>query len=400
MSDGWADTPEAGQQQGQPVDPATPPQGAAADPAFPHHDQQAAQQQVQQQVPPQQQVQQPYPGQQQLGGFPPLAQQQQPQQPQQQFPGYGYGQQQPQDAYNLQAPQSGYGYPHPQSGYGYPPAGPAVAEPNWQSMADQAEATARKRKLRIGIGVGVVVAALIAGGVTFALTSGKPDKKPVALPSASPSPSPTINGPKTAVEVLSDVKYDGSSTDESKLFPLDHITINGHNYIRTATESTKAGGCDQPVTPDLGTVLVANECIQLHRATYLNGNVGVTLGIAEFTSSALADKVKANATGSLLSLSGAKTTPAFCRGVTCLTSQNSFGRFAYFTIAGQTNNSAAVAGDTVSLQAGRDLADYAHALLLARGEAELAVLQKEGLAPLPSPSPSASVSPSASATKH
>ncbi|GLW52815.1 hypothetical protein [Kitasatospora phosalacinea] len=357
MSDGSANLPESGEQ---------PPQQPAAQ-QFPQFPQQGA-------AP----YQQPY-----APAGQPHPQQHQPQG----GAGYGY------------PPQDGYGYPAGQFQQPVAPINPInPSGPDWQALAEGNE-NARRRRKRMQLVIGGVLAVLVVGGiVTATVLVSKGDKDPVAdpTPSVTASPSPSETLPATAVDVLSNTKYDTAPINSAAFFPQDQITLNGRTYVKTVTSNTKLGHCEEAVTPDIGQILVTNKCLHIHRATYTSGNLGVTVAIADLPDKAAADRSREAGAGSVLSLTATKQ--PFCQNVTCVTNQAVYGRYLYLTVAGPLGNTPVASGDTAAPQAARDIAEYAQAVLLARGQQALAELQG-GAAASPgssaSPGPSAAASPSA-----
>ena len=97
----------------------------------------------------------------------------------------------------------------------------------------------------------------------------------------------------------------------------------------------------------------------------------MTVGVAVFDTEAQATKVKATADKKSIveSLSGGGV-PTFCRAAICRSTTNSYGRYAYFTIAGFTNGKDVTTKSTPVFTTGDDLAEFAFRQIRRRGEAQ------------------------------
>jgi hypothetical protein len=122
--------------------------------------------------------------------FPPQQGQQVPQQPS--------SQPVPQPPQHFAAqPPAGYGYPNPAQAY--PPAQQPSSQPDWEALAQQNEATQRRRGRwrTVGIVAAAAVLGVVVGGLY--LTQHGDKKAPVAEPShhasSSPSASPSVFPP-------------------------------------------------------------------------------------------------------------------------------------------------------------------------------------------------------------
>ncbi|MGK4581289.1 hypothetical protein [Kitasatospora sp. HPMI-4] len=377
MNDGAGTTPGPGGQQSgaqQPQNPAVPPQTAPPASPFPAH--------VQPQPPA---GQQPIPPG-QPGGFPPPA------------PGQGFPSGQPSYGYPPQG--GGYGYP-PQSGYGYPPLA-HPGEPDWAELADQNEAATRRRKRLLMISGGVLALAAVVGIVatTLLLSGGKKDDKTVAAPSASASPSAADDGgdgtpgppPTTPEGFLNQARTDTAPLTPQTLFAENQITEGNRQYTLAASGVTATKDCSAGFDSDLAAIAKTFGCLNVFRATYVNGSTAVTLAIADFPSSVSADKTaKAAASMTINALVDGGSAPKFCQGdAACRSSRTSFGRYYISTLAGRADGKSATAADKLVPVAARDLAKYGGDVLAARGKAAMAaagVTAPAGGSPAPSSSP-------------
>ncbi len=138
-------------------------------------------------------------------------------------------------------------------------------------------------------------------------------------------------------------------------------------YTKGATAST--GDCGSVAQKKLRPALTGNGCRQVVRATYTNGEVAVTVGIAVFDTKAAAEKAKAAAGPFLVSLPG-DGVERFCRATACRSTSNAIGRYGYFTIAGNTDGSPVRPDDTKARQAGLDVAEHAFSRIMRRANAQ------------------------------
>jgi hypothetical protein len=193
---------------------------------------------------------------------------------------------------------------------------------------------------------------------------------PVTAPPATTAPAATTTpSPVDPLLLISAAGTDTAPLSAVTLFPGKSVTVHGHSYTRALTT---ASGCSAAATPPLAAVLVRNGCRQMFRASYRAGTTAATVGVAVFDTAAQASAVKQQAaTGNLEPLAGG-TLPAFCHVVACRLSVNSFGRYAYFTVAGYTTGKPVPASDTKALAAGTDMAALAFRNLVTRATAEAA----------------------------
>ncbi|MTE20582.1 hypothetical protein F0L17_16000 [Streptomyces sp. TRM43335] len=280
-----------------------------------------------------------------------------------------------------------------QGGPGRGPGGPTGPQgppstPDWAALAERSERRRARRRRLLVIGGGALATAVVAAIVATAVVSESgSDSETSDRPSAASSsavetappdpeqPEPTFSSapppppPPDPREILSDPKRDTAPLDAATLFPGDSMTTGGREYAKGATHST--GNCAAGTQGALGAVLTNNGCRELIRVTYRRGGVAATVGVAVFDSARAAAGAKEQAEPNIASLPGAGV-PTFCRGVTCHTSANALGRYAYFTISGHTSGKDVTSADTAARQAGRDAADHAFARIVQRGRDQAA----------------------------
>jgi hypothetical protein len=392
-------------QPGQPWAPSQPQQPTLDAPqAAPQAPQQYAQPQPQPQPPAQQQPAQPGPGAyvppqqaQQAGHGYPQAPAPAPAAEQAPHGGYGYPQQappqpQPQAPAPAPAPAPAAGQgPHvPFAGGAVPPRpaarerevepvpAPEAATPDWNALAEQQESGQRRRRVLMVTG-GIVAVAVIAGGVATAVVmSGKKDDKPTAGPSSSVTttvseqplpPAPTFSSvapppPVDPLKYLKDASKDKAPLTPATLFPGKQFVWQGRTYVKTKSDVTTS--CATHARQQVAAALTANGCQKLIRATYTNGGLAVTVGVAAFKDEAHAKKVQ-HVSQYLAPLNGGGVAD-FCHGVRCQMTSNAVGRYAYFAIAGYKNGKTLAANDTVGKRAASDASDFAFNRLVQRGK--------------------------------
>ncbi|MCX2181162.1 hypothetical protein KV205_11545 [Streptomyces sp. SKN60] len=305
--------------------------------------------------------------------------------------GYGYGYGYPQQPQG----QPGYGYPQPPvqggQGYGYPqqpaqpnpfPGAQDTGTPDWGALAD-ASAARNKRKRWLVVGGGAVAALAVGAVVATAIVSTNKDNEQAkngggtptgsAAPTDTASPAPTFSSvapppPPNPKDYISDPKKDKAPLTPEGLFPGKKLTMSGRVYAKGATSSTT--NCAAPTENGLGTVLKAQGCQRVLRATYVKDGVAITVGVAVFPSEPAAIKAKNQAQGNIAPLAGAGVTD-FCHGKTvCLRRTNSIGRYVYFTYAGFTNGKKVTKSDQPVFKASDDLGTFAFNQIYARGRTQ------------------------------
>jgi hypothetical protein len=251
---------------------------------------------------------------------------------------------------------------------------PWNAEPDWEALADESQAQNRRRKLML-IGGGALAVAAIGGIVATAVVSAdrKPDSSPsptaAAVPSLPPEsafPSVAAPSPENPLVILSSAEKDSAPLSARTLFPARNLNQAGRTYVRTNTDATSS--CSSAAASTLSAKLANNGCRQLFRATYLRGDVAVTIGVAVFDGKAQADEVRTT-TQYVRPLTGGGIAD-FCHAVRCSMTANSVGRYAYFTIAGLKDNQSLSGSGGDALQAGNDVSSVTFQLIVQRGREE------------------------------
>ncbi|MFI5808152.1 hypothetical protein [Streptomyces sp. NPDC051561] len=281
--------------------------------------------------------------------------------------------------------------PHGQAPHGRPPLGqpphgrpPSTSgpTPDWSALADAAASrTRRKRLLYIGGGVlaTLAVGALVATAVVSTGRSTSSDGKNSALPSpetlpTESAPAPTFSPvapppPPDPKDFISSAEKDRAPLNANTLFPGKSLTLEGRSYAKGATNQTT--NCAAATQGALGGILTRNGCDQVIRATFHKGGAAVTVGVAVFKTEAQALKAKNQVKDGIASLPGAGV-PTFCRnGTICRKTANSYGRYAYFTVAGFTDNKKNVTtGDKAVFALGDDTAKYTFLRIVERGRTQ------------------------------
>ncbi|MFJ2777758.1 hypothetical protein [Kitasatospora sp. NPDC087315] len=245
-------------------------------------------------------------------------------------------------------------------------AQPAVAEPDWNAMATRHENESRKRK-RLWIGAAAVAAVLVGGVVAAGVwINGHGDKGDRGGGGPTASASPTGIPTERALAVISDADTDRLPVDAATLFPDQTRTVDGKVWTRMVTGATAP--CSKATTGGLGLALGDDTCRSLVRATYVNGDSAVTVGVAVFDNKAGADRAFGRHAGLIQGLSGTGVN-TFC--VTdksgCTETHAAIGRFGYFTVAGSLKQ-VPDQSDQVATAAATSLADRTKQVLLGRAE--------------------------------
>jgi hypothetical protein len=226
---------------------------------------------------------------------------------------------------------------------------------------------------------GIVAAAVIAGGVATAVVmSGKSANDPVAGPSAPGGtgaastqplpPQPSFSSvapppPPNPLDYLATAAKDTAPLTPATLFPAQQFLMGGRVYVKAGTAVTTK--CATGARDALARELTANDCRTLVRATYANGGVAVTVGVAVFDDPAHAAKLRQVA--QYVAPLGGSGVPDFCHAVACRMTSNAVGRYAYFAIAGLKNGKTITAKDTAALQCANDASNFAFQRIIQRG---------------------------------
>ncbi|MER8042334.1 hypothetical protein [Streptomyces sp. NPDC094032] len=299
--------------------------------------------------------------------------------PEQQQP---YGQTPPPQQWQS-GPQGGFqGAPQPGPPQPNPfPGAQAGHTPDWGALAD---ASAARNKRRRGLFIGGGVLAVLAVGAVVATAvvltnksndqaaTGGPGPTGSAAPTDSASPAPTFSSvaplpPPNPMDFISDAKKDKAPLSAEGLFPGKKLTMNARPYQKGATSSTT--DCAAVTQGGLGSVLKANGCTRVIRATYVKDGVAVTVGVAVFPTDDQALKAKKQASGGIAPLAGAGVGD-FCHATVCLRRTNSIGRYVYLTQTGFTNGTKVTKGDKAVFQTADDLGTFAFNQIYARGRAQ------------------------------
>ena len=270
-------------------------------------------------------------------------------------------------------------------GQGGPSWGPGGSStPDWAALAEASAARSRRKKwLLIGGGVlataavgAIVATAVITTSDNTPSAAGKTAgdlPAPAALPSDTSAPAPSFSSvapppPPDPETFISDVRKDKAPVTVDAFFPGRTLTMGDRIHTKGATGTTT--NCATTTQGALGSVLVANDCTQVIRATYRKGGVAVTVGLAVFGTEAEAKKAVQQASGGIASLSGGGV-PTFCRGgVICRRTGNSYGRYAYFTVSGFVSGKNVTTADKDVYAVGDDLTEFTFRQIRHRGEVQ------------------------------
>ncbi|AZM60536.1 MULTISPECIES: hypothetical protein [unclassified Streptomyces] len=268
--------------------------------------------------------------------------------------------------------------------------GGASQSPDWAALADASEARAKRRRL-LFIGGGALATVAIGTAVAVAVVSanGSNQASPGAssqLPGASDLPSPTGTVPSFAPtsapppldpkDFVASAKKDKAPLSPDILFPGTQLTMGETVYKKGPTADTK--NCASAAKATLPKVLTDNDCTRLIRVTYTKDKVAVTVGVAVFDTEAQATKAKKQADKKSIvkSLSGGGVKD-FCVGAICRSTTNSYGRYAYFTLAGFTDGKDVTTKDKAVFATGDDLQEFTFRQIRRRGEAQASAAANE-----------------------
>ncbi|MBD0423036.1 hypothetical protein AB0L35_22740 [Streptomyces sp. NPDC052309] len=255
--------------------------------------------------------------------------------------------------------------------------------PDWAALAEASEARNKRRRL-LFIGGGALATVAVAGAVAVAVVSANgsseaSDSPSSQLPTTADIPSETATVPSFAPtsapppldpkDFVASSKKDKAPLAPDILFPGTQLTMGETVYKKGPTADTRT--CGSAAQGTLPKVLAANDCTRLIRVTYTKGDVAVTVGVAVFDTEAQAVKAKGQADKKSIvrSLSGGGV-KSFCEGAVCRSTTNSYGRYAYFTIAGFTNGKDVTTKATEVFRTGDDLAEFTFRQIRRRGEAQ------------------------------
>ncbi|WP_323188100.1 hypothetical protein [Streptomyces sp. NBC_00237] len=276
--------------------------------------------------------------------------------------------------------------PHPYTAHPGPTAQvtPGNPTPDWSALADAAATRTRRNRLLYLAG-GTLATLAVAALVTTAIVSsgdGSPsDGKNNTLP--SPETLPTESGgaptpsfspvapppPPDPKDFISSAEKDKAPLSADTLFPGTSLTLENRTYAKGATN--RVTNCASGTQGRLGGILNTNGCTQLIRATFTKGGTAVTVGVAVFPTEAQALTAKNQVKDGVASLPGSGV-PTFCRnGTICRKTANSYGRYAYFTVSGFTDNKRDVTTEDKNIYAlGDDTAKYTFLRIVERGRTQ------------------------------
>ncbi|MFJ5261440.1 hypothetical protein ACIQAC_13345 [Streptomyces sp. NPDC088387] len=262
--------------------------------------------------------------------------------------------------------------------------------PDWAALAEASEARNKRRRLlfigggalaTVAIGTAVAVAVVSANGDSQA--SNQPNSQlpsTADIPSGSgPAPSfaPTSAPPPLDPKDFVDSKAkDKAPLSAEGLFPGTQLTMGETVYKKGPTADTSK--CASAAQGTLPKVLDDNDCTRLLRVSYTKDGVSVTVGVAVFDNEAQATRAKLQADKkSVVSALKGGGVKDFCNAAICRSTTNSYGRYAYFTVAGFTNGKDVTTKDTAVFSTGDDLAEFTFRQIRRRGEAQASAAASE-----------------------
>ncbi|MFE6287597.1 hypothetical protein [Streptomyces sp. NPDC057877] len=260
--------------------------------------------------------------------------------------------------------------------------------PDWAALAEASEARNKRRRLLL-IGGGALATVAIGAAVAVAVVSANGDdtaKEPSsqlpatadlpsspAAPSFEPTSAPPPLDPK---DFIASKAKDKAPLSPQTLFPGTQLTMGDTVYKKGPTADTTT--CSSAAQATLPKVLEANDCTRLIRVTYTRDGVAVTVGVAVFDTEAQATRAKKQAdTKSIVRPLSGGGVQAFCTGAVCRSTTNSYGRYAYFTLAGFTNGKDVTTKDNAVFSTGDDLAEFTFRQIRRRGEAQASAAANE-----------------------
>ncbi|MGW7262556.1 hypothetical protein [Streptomyces sp. NPDC054842] len=255
--------------------------------------------------------------------------------------------------------------------------------PDWAALAEASESRNRRRRLllvggaalaTVAVGAAVAVAIVSSDGDSSASQSPSGLPATADIPSGTAEPTPSFEPtsappPLDPKDFISSAKKDTAPLSPDILFPGSQLTMGERVYRKGPTASTT--NCASAAQNTLPAVLTKNGCTRVLRVTYAKDGVAVTVGVAVFDTEAQAAKAKTDADKKSIvaSLSG-QGVPTFCRTAICRSTTNSFGRYAYFTLAGFTDGKDVTTKDAKVFTTGDDLAEFTFRQIRRRGEAQ------------------------------
>ncbi|KAF3467009.1 hypothetical protein [Streptomyces sp. Tu 3180] len=266
----------------------------------------------------------------------------------------------------------------------------ADQSPDWAALAEASEARHKRRRLLL-IGGGALATVAIGTAVAVAVVSANGDDRAAGgsssrLPGSSDIPSATGTVPSFAPtsapppldpkDFIASAKKDKAPLSPDILFPGTQLTMGETVYKKGPTADTR--DCASAAKATLPKVLTDNGCTRLIRVTYTRDGVAVTVGVAVFDTEARATRAKQQADKKSIvkSLAGGGV-KEFCDGAVCRSTTNSYGRYAYFTLAGFTDGKDVTTKDTAVFATGDDLQEFTFRQIRRRGEAQASAAANE-----------------------
>jgi hypothetical protein len=264
--------------------------------------------------------------------------------------------------------------------------------PDWAALAEASE-TRNKRRRLLFIGGGALATVAIGAAVAVAVVSAN-DNNPATNPASGNPASGNVPGETTGAtpsfestsapppldpkDFVSSKSKDTAPLGAQILFPGTQLTVPGGTvYKKGATDDTKS--CSAATKGGLPKILTANDCTRFMRVSYVKDGIAVTVGVAVFDTAAQATKVKGQVNTKkdiIRSLSG-KGVKDFCTSSVCLSTSNSYGRYAYFTITGFTNGKDMTDKDTDAFRTSDNLEDFTFSQIRKRGEVQASAAANE-----------------------
>ncbi|GGP90625.1 hypothetical protein [Streptomyces griseomycini] len=270
-------------------------------------------------------------------------------------------------------------------------SGGASQSPDWAALAEASEARNKRRRLllmggaaiaTVAIGTAVAVAVVSANGdeqVAGGPSSRQPGSSDVpsatgTVPSFAPTSAPPPLDPR---DFIASAKKDKAPLSPDILFPGTQLTMGETVYKKGPTADTR--NCASAAKATLPKVLTDNGCTRLMRVTYTKDGVAVTVGVAVFDTEAQATRARQQVDKKSIvkSLAGGGV-KEFCDGAVCRSTTNSYGRYAYFTLAGFTDGKDVTTKDAAVFTTGDDLQEFTLRQIHRRGKAQASAAAQAG----------------------
>ncbi|GAB3122987.1 hypothetical protein GCM10027160_42650 [Streptomyces calidiresistens] len=265
--------------------------------------------------------------------------------------------------------------------------GGGAPTPDWSALAADAERDRRRRR-RLVVGGGALATVLVGTAVALAIvhqgngggSDAPADRGGNALDAAGGSspdaqPEPTFSEtslppPPKPREFVTDPEKDLAPFTSDSFFAGETMRVEDREYLRGAADTAEGTeACAATAGPGPATALTEHGCLALVRATYTAEGVAVTVGVAQFPGEEEAAAAKEAAEGPITPLIG-EGAAAFCQRGGCRTTRSQLGRYVYFTIAGNLDNTPDSGEDTPAQRAARDGNEHAYTRIVQRGESQ------------------------------